>query len=183
MENGESSYRRFLEGDTRAFDRVLEIYRPGLIYFINSYVHDPDTAEDIAIDCFTYLLVHPKKYNFKTPLKTYLFILGRSRAIDFLRRKNKFTAVELSSAENELTDEDSLEQSLRDSEIKLAVHKAVKNLPPDLQTAVHLVYFEDMSYRDAAKVMKKSVKQMDNMLRQAKIKLRSLLSEEGRTLL
>lgn len=183
MENGESSYRRFLEGDERAFDRVLEIYRPGLIYFINSYVHDPDTAEDIAIDCFTYLLVHPKKYNFKTPLKTYLFILGRSRAIDFLRRKNKFTAVEISSVENELTDFDSLELSVLTSEIKQAVHKAINALPPDMQTAVHLVYFEDLSYKDTAKIMGKSVKQIDNLLRQAKNQLRSLLSEEGRTLL
>lgn len=44
MDNGESSYRRFLLGDEAALDEILERYRLHLIFFIDRIVHDPDTA-------------------------------------------------------------------------------------------------------------------------------------------
>ena len=89
MDNGESSCRRFLQGDKSAFDDILKEYRQSLTFFIYRYVKDYDEAEDIAIDVFVEFLAHPKKYNFKTSLKTYLFMLGRSRALDFLRQSKK----------------------------------------------------------------------------------------------
>ena len=34
MDNGESSYRRFIEGDQSAFDELMDAYRDRLIFFI-----------------------------------------------------------------------------------------------------------------------------------------------------
>ena len=82
MDNGASSYRRYLDGDEAAFDEILRLYRDNLTFFINRYVHDLDAAEDLAIDTFMYLIVHRLRYNFRTPLKTYLFMIARSRALD-----------------------------------------------------------------------------------------------------
>ena len=73
MDNGASSYRRFLDGDKNAFDEILDLYRESLIFFINRFVHNLDTAEDLAADSFAELLVNPKRFNFSCSLKTYLF--------------------------------------------------------------------------------------------------------------
>ena len=51
-------------------------------------------------------------------------------------------------------------------------------LTDDMRAAVHLVYFEQLSYEDAAKVMKKNKKQVDNLLYRAKSTLRTILTEE-----
>lgn len=40
MDNGASSYRRFLDGDRSAFDRIITEYRDSLTFFINRYVQD-----------------------------------------------------------------------------------------------------------------------------------------------
>ena len=48
MNNGVSSSRRFLEGDSEAFEQIMITYRQGLIFFIDSFVHDSMVAEDIA---------------------------------------------------------------------------------------------------------------------------------------
>ena len=48
-----------------------------------------------------------------------------------------------------------------------------------MQTAVHLVYFEDLTYEDAARVMKKNKKQVANLLYRAKEKLRAILGKDG----
>ncbi len=183
MDNGASSYRRFLDGDDNAFDEILKEYRNGLIFFINRYVRNVDVAEDIAIDVFVQLLVHRHRYNFKTSLKTYLYMMGRSRALDYLRRKKRFRMVELSEAEADMADEESLEHTVVDNERKRLVNDAIWKLPDEMRVAIHLVYFENLTYEEAAKVMKKNRKQVDNLLYRAKGMLREIIGEEGRELI
>ena len=179
MKNGESSYRRYLDGDQTAFDEIMGLYRNSLTFFLNRMVHDLDAAEDLAIDTFMYLIVHRHRYNFKTSLKTYLFMIGRSRALDYLRRKGRFTMVELSEAERELPADPSVEELILLDERKQNLNIALSRLPQDMQTAIHLVYFEDLSYEDAAKVMRKNKKQIANLLYRAKGQLRSILGKDG----
>ena len=181
MDNGASSYRRFLDGDEAAFEEIMEEYRLPLTMFINRYVHDLWTAEDIAIDVFSYILVYRNRYNFKVQLKTYLFMLGRSRALDHLRRKKKIVFTPLTEAET-IPDDISPEEAYLRDERRKAVNVAVESLPRDMRVAVHLVYFEELSYEDAARVMKKTRKQVDNLLYSAKAKLRETLGREGELL-
>ena len=179
MDNGASSYRRYLDGDEAAFDVILRLYRDNLTFFINRFVHDLDAAEDLAIDTFMHLIVHPMRYNFKTPLKTYLFMIGRSRALDYLRHRKKLTMVDFSQLEHEISTGPTLEEIILLDERKQTLNRALERLPADMQTAVHLVYFEDLTYEDAAKVMKKTRKQVANLLYRAKEKLRTILGKDG----
>ena len=98
MKNGAGSYRRFLDGDESAFDDLLALYQENLIFFINRYVHNITVAEDLAADVFLDLIVHKHRYNFKTSLKTYLFMIGRSRALNYLKREGRCRTVEISEA-------------------------------------------------------------------------------------
>ena len=179
METGEMYYRRYLNGDPTAFDGILQLYRNQLTFFINRFVRDLDTAEDLAIDTFMYLIVHRHRYNFKTSLKTYLFMIGRSRALDYLRHQNRFTMVELSDAERELPSVPGPEESILREVQKQELNRAMDTLPQDMQTVLHLVYFEELSYEEAAKVMRKNKKQVANLLYRAKAQLRAILGKEG----
>ena len=179
MRSGESSYRRYLDGEQAAFDEILTLYRDNLTFFINRYVHDLDAAEDLAIDTFMHLIVHPFRYNFRTPLKTYLFMIARSRALDYLKHRSKITMVELSEVEGTLSDNASLEELILLDERRKTLNQALKQLPEEMQLVVHLVYFEDLTYDDAARVMKKNRKQVANLLYRAKEKLRTMLGKDG----
>lgn len=180
MDNGESSYRRFLAGDESAFDQILTEYRPSLTFFLQRIVGNPDVAEDLAIDTFVQLLLHPKRYDFRCSLKTYLFTIGRSRALDYLRRHRRMAAEPLP---------DSLPGGADPEELvwvgcrSKALHAALDQLPNDMRTALHLVYFGALSYQETALVMHKSPKQVDNLLYRGKAKLRIILEKEGITFL
>ena len=177
MDNGASSYRRFLEGDERAFESIMQELFHGLVFFLCRYVHNPQTAEDLAIDTFSDLIVHKHRYNFKVTLKTYLYMVGRSRALDFLRKQKRFPLTELSET---LPDDAMIleEMQLIDEE-KRRVHGAISQLPEEMRVVIHLIYFEDMTYDQAAKVMKKNRKQIDNLLYRAKKELRTILGKDG----
>lgn len=183
MDNGACSYRRFLDGDESAFDEIMKELFDGLVFFINRYVYDIHTAEDLAIDVFSELIVHRRRYNFRVSMKTYLFMLGRSRALDHIRRRKVIPFVELSQADG-LTDErDTPEEAFLADERKRSVNTALSRLPDEMRIAVHLVYFEEMSYEEAARIMKKNRKQVDNLLYRAKKELRILLGKDGEWLL
>ena len=182
MDNGASSYRRFLDGDESAFDEIMQELFHSLMYFINRYVHDFHAAEDIAMDTFADLLVHKHRYNFKVTLKTYLFMVGRSRALDYLKRQKKISFVEPNDEVLSKSDERALEEIVITDERTRLINDAVASLPEVMQIAIHMFYFEDMTYEEIARVMKKSRKQVDNLLYRAKKALRTILEKDGELL-
>ena len=181
MDYGASSYRRFLDGDESAIDEIMDALFFPLVFFVNRYVQDIPTAEDLAMDAMTELLVHKHRYNFKVSLKTYVFMLGKSRALNYLKHRNRLGETELDEAA--LAEEDELEQRALASDRKRTVNAALAKLPEDMRMVVHLIYFEELSYEETAKVMKKNRKQVDNLLYRAKKELRAILGEEGAELL
>lgn len=178
MDTCASSYRRYLQGDEGAFDEIVKELFDSLVFFIDRYVSDTAAAEDIAIDAFTELVVHKHRYNFKVTLKTYLFMIGRSRALNYLKHRKRLAETELEEADY-ADDRQTLEEQFVRTQQSRLLHKALAQLPEDMRTAVHLVYFEGMSYEEAAKVMKKTRKQIDNLLYRAKTALRTKLGKEG----
>ncbi len=179
LDHGAECWRRYLDGDESGFDELIKTHRDSLTFFLLRYVHDESVAEDLCIDTFMELLLHKRRYNFKIPLKNYLFMVARSRAVDYLRHTNRFTTVELSEAENETANGDSPEEILLKNEQSRALSRAMKTLPDEMQIAMHLVYLEELSYKEAAKIMKLTPKQVDNLLTRAKSALRTTLSKEG----
>jgi len=182
MDNGASSYRRFLDGDESAFVDIMKEYFDNLIFFINRYVHDFQASEDIAIDAFSDLVVYKSRYNFKVSLKTYLFMIGRSRALNYIKHRNKLKMLDISNEENEIYDTDTLEKTILVDEKKRIVNFALNQLPEDMRVVVHLIYFEELSYEETSRIMKKNKKQIDNLLYRAKNTLRTILEKEGEML-
>ena len=109
-------------------------------------------------------------------------MIGRSRALDYIKRRKIIRFTELSEAEA-LEDISSLEEKILADQRKRAVHDALAKLPKDMAEAVYLIYFEELSYQDAGVVLKKNRKQVDNLLYRAKKELRSILGEGGEQLL
>lgn len=179
MDYGAGSYRRYLDGDEAAFEEIVKEYFDSLVWFLDSYVHDLSAAEDIAIDAFTDLVVHRHRYNFKVTLKTYLFMIGRSRALNYVKRQGKLRFTDLSEVENDIADTLPLEQAILMDEDKKALYRALDSLSPEQKEVVILVYFQDLSCQEAAGVLKKNVKQVYNLLYRAKEALRTVLLKEG----
>lgn len=179
MDNGACSYRRFLNGDEEAFDEIVKEYFDSLVFFINGYISDFQASEDIAIDTLSDLIVNKKRYNFKVTLKTYLFMLAKSRAKNYIKHRNIIKITALDDERESYVNEVSIEDSYLLDERKKELYKAISTLPCDMRTVVYLIYFENMSYEEAARVMKKSKKQVDNLLYRAKNQLRTILEDNG----
>lgn len=178
MDDGASSYRRFLDGEEAAFDEIMESLFYSVVIFVDRFVGDIHAAEDIAIDVMSELVVHRHRYNFKVSLKTYLLMLARSRALDYIRRRKLIRFVGLDQA-GEIPDGEALEERVFREDSKRRVHRAIRELPEEMAQAVHLCYLEGLTYAEVAKVMKVDRKRVDNLLYRGKKALRDILGEDG----
>ena len=184
MDNGESSYRRFLAGDENAFVEIVDTYRESLIFFLYRFTGDLNAAEDLAEDVFVEVLLHPGRYRFQCALKTWLFTIGRNKAVSFLRKTSRLHLVPPDEAGRlaeaaDRADATGLEAVVLNSEEKRQLYEAMDRISEEYRMALHLVYFEELSYEDAAAVMKKNRKQIENLIYRGKQSLRKVLEQEG----
>ena len=178
MDNGASSYRRFLAGDDEGLHEIICTYRAGLILYLNSFVQNIHTAEDLAEDTFAELAIHCPKFAEKSAFKTWLYAIGHNITVKYLRKHAKLTIVPLESQEY-LADEEDLESNYIRSEEKRMIHKALHSLKPEYRDVLYLSYFEGFSNAETALVMKKTKRQIEVLLYNAKKALKTELERGG----
>ncbi|MDE6724997.1 MAG: RNA polymerase sigma factor, partial [Ruminiclostridium sp.] len=76
-------------------------------------------------------------------------------------------------------DEDSLEHSYIKEEERITLHKAMSKLKPQYCQVLWLVYFEDFSHKETARIMKKPVGSIKTLVFRARQELKSQLEKEG----
>ena len=81
----------------------------------------------------------------------------------------------------EITDAADIEEYYCNEERNIALHKAVHNLNAEYRQVICLVYFEDFTNTETAKIMRKTSRQITNLLYQAKKALKKELEKEGIT--
>lgn len=177
MDKGAESYRRFLAGDDRGLAELVEAYKDGLILYLNGYVNNIFAAEELAEDTFFRLIVKKPRFSGKSSFKTWLYAIGRNVAVDELRRHRR--CIPAADVEECRRETQCMEEAYLGEERRRVVHRALSALSPDYRAVVWLVYFEGFSGREAAVILKKSDRQIRNLLYRAKQALRAKLEQEG----
>lgn len=178
MDRGSELYRLFINGDGRAFEDIIKEYRDCVTKFIATYVRNIDISEELAMDTFAELIVSPGKFKFKCSLKTYLFTIGKNKAIDYIRKNKNYTAELNDNIQYYSPECFSPEETLLNNYNKSVINKCLSSLTKDYRTALYLVYFESLSYKETAKVMKKTEKQVTNLVYRGKRALKEILEKE-----
>jgi RNA polymerase sigma-70 factor (ECF subfamily) len=177
VESGEVLFRRYLDGDTRAFEYVVDLYQADLAHYIYALVYDVHTTEDIVIEAFAQLALRGGHFSGRSSLKTYLFTIGKNLAMKHLRKRGKERHISIDELEGVLTHEGGTpEATVELDETKKRLHDAMGKIKKDHRTVLTLLYFEDMSYVQAGQSMGKSEEQIKQLVFRAKQSLRKKLT-------
>ncbi|MDE6035415.1 MAG: RNA polymerase sigma factor [Ruminococcus sp.] len=178
MDIGGICYRRFLDGDDEGIVEIIRDYKDGLILYLSGITGNLLLAEEIMEDTFFKLVTKKPKFSGKSSFKTWLYAIGRNTAVDSLRKRSRF-ADKPADELTDLADELSIEKEYLREEQKIFLHRALQKLIPDYQQVLYLVFFENFSNAETAKIMHKSRRQVENLLYRAKKSLKSELEKEG----
>lgn len=167
-------YQDFLDGNIRAFDEIVSTYKNGLIAFIARYIKDIEIAEDISQEVFVDIYINKEKYNFKFSLKTYLYTIGKYKAIDYLKKMKSYETIE----NLEIVNEKNTEDEILLYESNMNVVNTLKKLKKNYEIAVYLADIENLSYKEIAKITKSSIPQVKVTIYRARKALKKIIEKE-----
>jgi len=159
-------------GDKKVFEELVIRHRLKALRFAQKYVKEEFIAEDIIQDSFALIYIKRMSYNNKYSFKTFLYTVIRNKCIDYLRKQKPV------NIDNIKLRSPSAEDIVMKKEDRLFATKLLGKLNKDYKTALYLYEYEDMSYKDIAKIMIKSVGQVKIIIFRARKKLQKLAKEE-----
>lgn len=174
MEN--SAYKRYLGGDSTALMELIREYKNGLTMYLNSYVRDPNLADELCCETFARLADKKPKFRESSSFKTFLYGIGRNVALVYLRKNKKHIAEPPDEALAAPVD---LEKEFLVKERNRQLYAALGGLKPEHAQALWLMYFEELSVKEIAAVMKKSPGAVKVLLHRARQALKTELEKEG----
>lgn len=178
-DKGFSQYIQYLNGDENALEALVRRYSDPLVRFAYCYVQNAAEAEDIMEDTIVALILKRKRLTDGDALHGYLYKTARNKAIDCLRRHSR-RDVPLEDVENVLTSGD-LEADVSRRARNQMVYRCMQTLPEQYKEVLHLTYFEGFPPAEVSHILRKTPKQVYNLLSRSKSALRELLIKEGIT--
>ena len=175
-------YRDYLAGDRTAGDRLMLRYGDSLTAYLDAFLHDPQDAEDLMIDCFAAILVDKPRIS-EGNFRAYLFKTAWHKACRQYRIRAKRSEFSLDEEliDTLADDGDSPPEAAAREERNALLMKCLNRIAPQYREALWLVYVMEMSYANAASVLGCGVKRVENMLNNGKARLRAELEKEGIT--
>ena len=179
--------QKSLVNDQRAFEALVQRYRPTLFNFICHILGDYDQSCDILQQVFLQLYISLPTLNTSKSLRGWLFQVARNRCLDELRRKRAIHFSTLEAVDDE--DEVSLLTSLRDPsplpeeiaehhDLQHNLQQAIASLPSKYRSVVLLRYAGQRSFAEIGQALSMPEATAKTYFQRAKPLLRAALSSQ-----
>jgi RNA polymerase sigma-70 factor (ECF subfamily) len=143
---------RLTAGDDLALAEAFDRFGRTVYGAAMRVMGDGASAQDVVQDVFVDLWSHPGRYDPAAgPLRTYLIVLARHRAVDLVRSELRRIARQerhhrLAPGQQPRSPGD----DVLAADMAGTIRAAVRTLPDSQRRVVELAYFEGLSYREVA---------------------------------
>jgi RNA polymerase sigma-70 factor (ECF subfamily) len=168
------------------FQELVRRYERELYSYLRRYLGDAEMAEDAFQAAFLQVHLKRDQYEPGRAFRPWLYTIATNQAIDAQRRSRRHRMVSLdrsSPKEGEdvgklldllTSKEPTAPAQLNTAERAAWLHAAVDQLPQGLRDAVHLVYFQELKYREAADALDIPVGTVKSRMHAAVAKLQEI---------
>lgn len=154
----EELFRESWEGDTAAFDHLVERYKIKLYSFICRMIGDPDQAEDLLQETFIRVYRKRQEHERIKKFSTWTYTIAANLARDELRRRKRWSFVPLEESVKQKTvtplkTARDPEDDLTRTEIRRHILIAMESLNAKYRMAFVLRDIEGLSYEEIGEVL------------------------------
>ena len=169
--------KRAAAGDRASFAALVERHYDRVYRLAWRWTGTATHAEDIAQDVMVKLATAITSFRGEAEFSTWIYRIAYSTAVDFLRGRQRI--VHLAPSEMMSLLKDTAGVTPEDNVIGAELWSAVRALPDQQRDAVLLVYGEDLSHHEAAKIMGCTEKTVSWHLHEARKRLKIKLEAVG----
>ncbi len=139
-------------GELQKMEVIFERHHKKLLNFFLRQTGDPQTSEDLVQEVFYRMLKYRHTYRGDGAFTTWMFSVARSAFYTHYRKK-KLKTDSLQSTENIKSPEQGPEEKIEKNHQNQLLHQALSMLPHKKREVLLLSRFENMKYKEIAKVM------------------------------
>jgi RNA polymerase sigma-70 factor (ECF subfamily) len=176
---------RFIKGEERCFEELLNRHKDKVFSYISLYVRDQTLVEDIFQDTFMKVIQSVKcgKYYDNGKFLSWVMRIAHNLIIDNFRRNKQLNTVSNDSYETDLFNSSKFsDTNIEDDCIKKQIKKDIRHmiscLPDDQREVVILRHYSDMSFKEIADITGVSINTALGRMRYALINLRKMMEEK-----
>lgn len=178
---------RVKAGDEAAFSYLVQKYRRAMVGFMYRMTHNPSVSEDLAQEVFLRVYRSREGYEASAKFTTWLYRIATNLAVNHARdtrherpentvsldEPDQESGTTLDVADGSLT----VEEAMLRRERMRAIRQRVEALPERQRMAVIMHKYQQLDYREIARVMKLSESGTKSLLFRAYETLREQLKE------
>lgn len=170
-------------GNRQVFAELVRRYERELYSYLRRFLGDPVMAEDAFQAAFLQVHLRCGQFEAGRKVRPWLYTIATNQAIDAQRRNKRHRMVSLdrrttaddddvgSLVELLISKETGPSDQLEADERRDWIRRAVSQLPPTLLSAVTLIYYQGLKYREAAEVLEVPVGTVKSRLHTAILRL------------
>jgi RNA polymerase sigma-70 factor (ECF subfamily) len=182
---------RVQEGDSGAFERLVERYRQPILNFVQRTLPDAGEAEDIAQQAFVQAWKAAGRYRATARFSTWLYTIARNLCLNELRRRGRHPAESMEAPVE--TGEGAVTRDYEDTrvpgvldqvllgELTARIEEALADLPENQRSAILLFREQELAYEDIAGILGVSVSATKSLIHRGRETLKSRLKPYLRT--
>jgi len=185
----ESIVIRAKEGDREAFNELYHAYKRPILNYLYRFIGNRHCAEELTQETFIRAYLNLHRYEPRAKFSSWLYRIAGNLARNFLRHASydkrvrpvkadpyAGTTGEILSTENIGSEAKTPGEHAHAKEIKVLIQQAIDKLPVHLKEAVILCDIKELSYEEAAKIMKCRPMTVGSRLWRGRKKLSELLN-------
>ena len=173
---------KFQNGDENAYTILVNKYRDRIKHFINGYLKDEVSSEDLTQD--TMFKFYQKKDSYKQIAKfsTWLYTIAANLAKTELRKLNRrktdtFTRIEERTGKP-INIEDTRGETVEKDDTNY-LFNAIMELDVEFRTIIILRNSQELSYESISKILRLPLGTVKSRLNRGKLKLLDILKRKG----
>jgi RNA polymerase sigma-70 factor (ECF subfamily) len=171
-------------GDRQAFSQLVDRYKRPALGLCFRMLRNSDEAADAAQESFVRAYASLDRFDPKQPFGPWLMRIARNRCLDVLRQRVPTERGGLNPTEEddqpvrEIADERAVrgDDALEKQEERVALEKAVADLPVRYREVISLYHEQQLSYQEVAQVMGIPLGTVMTWLHRARKQLRTSLT-------
>jgi RNA polymerase sigma factor (sigma-70 family) len=187
MSKDNQSDKKLLESvqaDSKNFDEVYEKYYKKLVNYLRSRLSEKALAEDLASEVFEKAFKTIKDFKWQgISLSAWIFRIARNLLTDHYRKVGRRgKTVSLTEIEDLFEDDKvSLKNEVVKDEQDVAIYNAMREFGDEDQYLLYYKFFEELSNKEIAKLMKISESNVGTRLYRIRKKLQEILNSSKLT--
>ncbi|MCT8341178.1 sigma-70 family RNA polymerase sigma factor [Flavobacteriaceae bacterium TK19130] len=166
-----------LQGDTRAYGRLVEKYQYFVYTIIVRMLKVPEEAEEVAQDTFVKAYDALSTFRGDSKFSSWLYRIAYRKALDALRKQKRIPLSDVEVETISVADLDTALEQLQQKERTRIIKKAIATLLSEEAALMTFYYYEDLSVREIAKIMELTEDNVKVKLFRSRKKLKGILKE------